>query len=280
MKALRKEFALSDMCEVFGVSRSGYYDWLNQGLGQRAQANAQLVVQIKELFELHRANYGSPRITEALRQKKQVCNRKRIERLMRQEGLQARTKRRFRVRTTDSNHDHPIAANLLPDLTVHRADQVWTTDVTYVHTGEGWLYVAGVMDLHSRRIIGWAMEDHLHTTLPIAALSMALGKRQPKAGLVHHSDRGVQYASERYRRMLQASGVQASMSRKGNCYDNAAMESFWSTLKRELVYTQSYTTRAEAKRSIFAWIETYYNPKRLHSSLGYKSPVDFENQLN
>lgn len=280
MKALSAEFALTDLCEAFQVSRSGYYAWLKAEPGPRQSANASLVIEVEKIFHDHRENYGSPRITAALRAQGLVCNHKRVERLMRQEGLRARQKKAFRVITTDSDHDHPVAPNRLPEKKITGPNQAWSVDITYVSTEEGWLYLAGVLDLYSRKIVGWAMEDHLQTSLVLAALNMALQQRQPGGGLLHHSDRGVQYASEDYRQVLKAFGLEASMSRKANCYDNAAMESFWSTLKNELIHRRKYATRAEARRDIFAWIETYYNRVRLHSSLGYKSPVDFENQLN
>lgn len=280
MKELSAEFAVADLCGALRVSRSGYYAWLQSEPGPRAVANAKLEIEIETIFQRHRENYGSPRVTAALRAGGTICNHKRVERLMRANGLRARTPRRFRVVTTDSGHDQPIAPNRLPDIQVTAPNQAWCVDITYVETGEGWLYLAGVLDLHSRKIVGWAMEDHLRTSLPLAALHMALQQRQPGAGLLHHSDRGVQYASQDYRQVLNTFGLEASMSRQANCYDNAAMESFWSTLKNELVHRMKYATRAEARRCIFAWIETYYNRVRLHSSLGYKSPVDFENQLN
>lgn len=280
MKELSLQFTITDLCSALQVSRSGYYQWNADEVGPRRSANMELVVKIGNLFKEHDQNYGSPRITAQLRQHGTKCNRKRVERLMRVEGMKARQKKRFRMVTTDSNHDHPIAPNRLPDKKITGPNQGWCTDITYVETEEGWLYLAGVLDLHSRKIVGWSMEDHMETSLPLAALNMAIKQRRPGAGLLHHSDRGVQYASIDYRQALKNSGLEASMSRKGNCYDNAAMESFWATLKNELVYRRTYRTREEARRSIFIWIETYYNRVRLHSSLGYKSPVDFENQVN
>jgi putative transposase len=280
VKDLSPEFSIIDLCRTLQVSRSGYYRWKTGAVGPRGTANLDLVARIDSLFEEHERNYGSPRITVELRKQGIQCNHKRIERLMRAEGMRALQKKRFRVVTTDSNHDYPIAPNSLPDKEITGPDQGWCTDITYVETEEGWLYVAGVLDLHSRKIVGWAMEDHLETSLPLAALNMAFTQRRPRAGLLHHSDRGVQYASHDYRQALQSFGMEASMSRKGNCYDNATIESFWGTLKNELVYRRKYRTREEARRSIFIWIETYYNRVRIHSSLGYKSPVDFENQLN
>jgi transposase InsO family protein len=201
---------------------------------------------------------------------------------MRQLGLSARKRRRFKpMSLTDSNHDLPIAPNLLsPRAPALKPDLVWVADITYIATDEGYLYLAGVLDRCTRRCVGWAMSDSLATSLPLAALDMALKQRRPPSGLVHHSDRGVQYASTAYRARLAAAGVIPSMSRKGNCYDNAAMESFWSTLKRGLIHQQTFATRAQARAAIFEWIEVFYNRTRFHSALGYQSPVDFENQLN
>lgn len=280
MKALAPEHAVSDLCATLGVVRSAYYAWLKRRPGPQAQANARLQPQIQQLFTRHRGNYGSPRICAALRQQGVACNVKRVARLMQAAGLQARSPRRYRVRTTDSAHDGPIAPNLLPQKVVSAPDQAWVVDITYIPTDEGWLYLAGVLDRHSRKLVGWAMADHLETSLPLSALQMACHHRQPPPGLLHHSDRGVQYASAEYRQFLTDHGLIPSMSRKGNCYDNATMESFWGTLKQELVTQENYATRAQARLSLFVWIETYYNRVRLHSALGYHSPVDFENQLN
>jgi transposase InsO family protein len=207
--------------------------------------------------------------------------RHRIARLMRLQGLRGRAKGRFRVRTTDSHHDQPIAPNRLPDLPAPSApNQVWLGDITYIATEEGWLYLAGILDLYSRRLAGWAMSENIDTQLVLAAWAMALTHRQPDAGLVFHSDRGAQYASGDYRQALHNAQALASMSRKANCYDNAAMESFWSTLKHELIYRRHFKTRADARQAIFDFIEVFYNRQRLHSSLGYRSPIDFENQNN
>jgi len=200
---------------------------------------------------------------------------------MREAGLVGRQRRRYRVRTTDSRHGEPIAPNrLAKQPTPLTPNQVWVSDLTYIPTGEGWLYLAGVLDRCSRSVVGWAMGSNLDASLPLAALNMALGRRRPTPGLIHHSDRGVQYASAAYRDALARHGVIASMSRKANCYDNAAMESFWSTLKHELVYRRHFVTRAQARTAIFDYIETFYNRSRLHSSLGYKSPLDYESNLN
>lgn len=243
----------------------------------------QLIIKSKitRVHAASRQTYGSPRVTAALRAEGQTVSINRVARLMREEGIQGRQKRRYRVRTTDSHHDQPIAPNLLAVApTPTKADQIWVTDITYVETSEGWLYLAGVLDLYSRRLIGWAMGSSLETALPLAALHMALRQRRPATGVLHHSDRGCQYASALYRQALADHGCVASMSRKGNCYDNASMESFWSTLKHELVYRCRFLTRGHATTAIFDYIEGFYNRTRLHSALGYQSPLDYESNLN
>lgn len=278
---MQEDHAIADLCAALDVSRSGYHAWAAREPGPRAQANATLWPLIEQAYKESRQTYGSPRIRQWLGRHGQKCSRHRVARLMRGHRMASQTKRRFRVQLTDSNHDLPIAPNRLRDTKPPaQMDAVWVADITYVDTAEGWLYVAGVLDRHTRRCVGWAMEDTLATSLPLAALDMAIKHRQPKAGLVHHSDRGVQYASAAYRQRLAAAGVQPSMSRRGNCYDNAAMESFWSSLKRELVHRCQFATRAEARAAVFEWIEIFYNRERFHSALGYKSPVDFEKQLN
>lgn len=216
-----------------------------------------------------------------LRAQGEAVGRHRVARLMRQAGLRGRQRRRYRVRTTDSRHSHPIAPNRLaarPAPT--KPNQVWVSDLTYVPTDEGWLYVAGVLDRCSRCLVGWAMGATLDTAVPLAALMMALRQRQPAPGLIHHSDRGVQYASADYRSALADHGLVASMSRKGNCYDNATMEAFWSSLKNELVHRRRFATRADARTAIFDYIESFYNRSRRHSSLGYHSPLDYESSLS
>jgi putative transposase len=243
----------------------------------RQQENTRLRQRIREEFIRSRQAYGSPRLAREL-----GCpgRRNRIARLMRQERLFARQRSKYRVATTDSRHDGPIAPNRLPGLKVLRPDQVWVTDATCVLTGQGWLYVVAVLDVFTRRVIGWAMGRVLDAPLTIAALQMAIAQRRPAAGLIVHSDRGAQFASSAYRQVLAQHGLIASMSRKGNCYDNAFIESFWSSLKYELVYHQRFTTHAEARAAIFDYIEVFYNRTRLHSSLGYVSPITFESQLN
>lgn len=281
MKSLNHQYPITDCCVALEVSRSGYYQWLARPPSTRAQANAALLSEVDRVFHARRQCYGSPRITRELQQQGCSCGENRIARLMRTHGLNATPKRRFRIMTTDSNHDLPIAPNKLAEApATTQADQIWVSDITYVSTDEGWLYVAGILDAHSRRVVGWAMGDSLSTDLPLRALQMALHHRQPSEDLLHHSDRGCQYASERYREQLRSSGITPSMSRAGNCYDNAMMESFWASLKRELVHRVRFKTRTEAYRMIFEYIEVFYNRERLHSSLGYQSPVDFETMRN
>lgn len=269
------------LCAVFGVSRSGYYAWREQPRSARAMADERLRAKIHAVHTASRGTYGSPRIKIELDRAGPPVGHNRVARVMRAAGLQGRTRRRYRVVTTDSRHSEPIAPNRLATTPAPtKPDQVWLTDITYVPTGEGWLYVAGVLDLFSRRLIGWAMGSSLETALPLAALRMAVHQRKPAPGLLHHSDRGVQYASGDYRACLEAHQFTASMSRKANCYDNATMEAFWSTLKNELIHRCQFTTRAEATTAIFDYIETFYNRRRMHSALGYKSPLDYESNLN
>jgi transposase InsO family protein len=278
---MEDEHDILELCAALGVSRSGYHAWKTRAPSARAQANAELLTLISQAHQESRQTYGSPRVHQWLQRRGQRCGRQRVARLMRGQGLRSQTKRRYRVPLTDSNHDLPIAPNRLRQTPPPaKRDAVWVADITYVDTDEGWLYVAGVLDRHTRRCVGWAMGDTLATSLPLAALDMALAHRQPSGGLVHHSDRGVQYASEAYRQRLAGAGVVPSMSRRGNCYDNAVMESFWSSLKRELVHRCQFATRAQARAAVFEWIEILYNRARFHSALGYQSPVDFENNPN
>lgn len=274
------EHPIKTLCTVLAVSRSGYYRWRDSGPSLRAQQAQTLKARIACVHALSRHTYGSPRVTAALRAQGHSVGRHRVARLMRDAGLHGRKRCRYRVVTTDSRHDDPIAPNRLAQAPAPtKPNQIWATDITYIPTAEGWLYLAGVLDLYSRRLIGWAMGPNLETALPLAALQMAIRRRQP-SGVLHHSDRGCQYASDAYRAVLAEHGCVASMSRKGNCYDNASMESFWSTLKHELVYRRNFLTRAEAQTAIFDYIECFYNRSRLHSALGYKSPLDYESSLN
>ncbi len=243
-----------------------------------AQTDQSLRGEIALIHARSRRTYGSPRVRQQLRKQGRQIGRRRVARLMRQSALVGRSRSRRKPRTTDSRHGGPIAANLLREKPlVSKIDQIWVTDITYIPTEEGFLYVAALLDLHSRRIVGWACSNNLETTLCANALTNALRHRRPTSKLIHHSDRGVQYASLEYRQSLAKAGLSRSMSRKGNCYDNAFIESFWSTLKTECTARRTFAKRADAELAIFDYIETFYNPIRLHSSLGYRSPRDFEN---
>lgn len=271
------------LCEVFNVSCSGYYDWQKRRAqpGPRAREDQTLSKDIEEIHTISRQTYGSPRVLEELRKKGKRHGRNRVARLMKKKGLRGRQKGRYRVRTTDSNHDQPIAPNRLAEAPEPTGlNQIWVKDVTYILTGEGWLYLAAILDLYSRKIVGWAMSQRNDTTLILQALAMARLHRHPPAQLLCHSDRGAQYASVAYRAALARAGLIASMSRKGNCYDNAFIESFWSTLKLELVYRRDFASRQEARHEIFEYIEVFYNRQRSHTALGCLSPVDFELQNN
>lgn len=272
-------YPIGRLCETLLVSRSGFYDWRHrrQSPGPRQRDNFALRQRVRLAFAQSRQTYGSPRLARAL-----GCagSRNRIARLMRVERLRARQRSKFRVATTDSRHDGPIAPHRLIGVTAQKLDTVWTTDVTHILTAQGWLYLAGVLDVYSRKVIGWAMSELLDAPLVVSALQMAIARRQPTAAVIVHSDRGRQYASGIYRQTLAAHGLLASMGRTGNCYDNAHIESFWSSLKHELIYRQRFATKADARRAIFDYIETFYNRRRLHSSIGYQSPLDFEAQLN
>lgn len=261
-------------CRVLEVSRSGYYAWRLRSPSATAQRAAHLTDRIRQIHQRpHHDNYGAPRVHRELLAEGQHCNRKTVEKLMSRAGLRAKTCRRFRVCTTDSRHDLPIAVNRL-DRQFHPAakHQAWTMDITYIPTGEGWLYLALVEDLHSRKIVGWSMSERIDSELAAAALDMALAREQPQAGLIAHSDRGIQYASQRFRQMLVRHGLLASMSRKANCWDNAPTESLIATIKKELVHQQSYATRNEARRALFEYIEVFYNRQRRHSALDYRTP--------
>ena len=276
----REEWPVRFMCEVLGVSVSGYYAWRCRPESARASANQNLLADVRRLHAQHRGRYGSPRMHAALRAEGRGVSRGRIERLMRQHGIRAAAARRFRPMTTDSHHGLPVAPNLLEQRFVASApNQVWLADITYVPTGEGWLYLAMVLDLATRKVVGWAMRDHLRTELVAAALVMATQRQRPGPGGIHHSDRGSQYASGEYRKLLTKAGMKASMSRTGNCYDNAPMESFFHTLKVELVHQRRWATRDEARRDLFSYVEGYYNRQRMHSALGYLSPEQAERQM-
>ena len=269
------------MCQILQVSRSGYYAWVDRPPSDRQKRRDELVEQIRAAHADSAGTYGSPRVhAELVEQKVDVCVNT-VAKFMKAAGIRSIMHRKFVVRTTDSRHDLPVADNVLGRrFEASRPDQKWACDITYVPTAEGFLYLAAVIDLCSRKIVGWSMADHLRTELCFDALQMALRSRRPKEGLLHHSDRGVQYASNDYQRLLQAHGLTVSMSRCGDCYDNAMMESFWGTFKTELVHHREYRTREEARNSIFRYIECWYNRRRRHSAIGYVSPEQFEASLN
>ena len=273
-------YPVTTCCRVLQVTRSGYYAWLARGPSGRQRRRWDLTERITRVHADHRGVYGSPRVYHTLRAAGVAVCENTVAKIMQEEGLRAKAKRRFVPRTTDSNHENPIAANLLNrHFEADQPNRKWVVDITYVRTDEGWLYLAGVLDLCSRKIVGWSMKDHLGWELVGEALAMSLTHRRPGRGMLHHSDRGTQYTCDEYRRLLARHGITASMSATGNCYDNAAMESFWATLKTELVHHERYATRAQAPRSIFEYIEMFYNRQRIHSSLGYVSPETFEAAL-
>jgi putative transposase len=264
-------------CRAIGASVSGFHTWLRAipAARIRAEAEAELRGHIGRIFSARRRVYGSPRVHAELRREGRRHSRRRVARLMREMGLQARRGRRRAPRTTDSRHDLPTAPNLLDrNFVADRPDTVWLADLSYLSTDQGWLYLAAIEDLATREIVGWSMADHLRAGLCVDALVMALQRRRPSPGLVHHSDRGVQYAAEPYRRVLERHGIKQSMSRRGNCLDNAPMESFFASLKKEHVHHARFRTREEAKAAVFDYVEIFYNRQRLHSALGYRTPAE------
>jgi len=268
----RSSFRVMKMCQALKVSLSGYYAWRKRDKSSRETANEQLLTEIENIYNKFDGRYGSPRITDELHDRGYSCGKNRVADLMKKNGIAAKTKRKFKV-TTQSKHKHPVAPNLLEgDFTADIPNEIWVTDITYIWTKEGWLYLAAVLDLYSRQIVGWSMDSRINQELVINALQQAIWRRHPDYGLIIHSDRGVQYASHAYRKLLKDHKFIQSMSGKGNCYDNAVMESFFHTLKVEHVYFESYQTRAEARESIFEYIEIFYNRVRKHSSIGYMSP--------
>jgi transposase InsO family protein len=274
----KQEFPIVVMCRVLGVSESGFYAWRKRPESSHARKDAELTTQIQALFVHARGLYGSPRIFADLCDLGVKCSRRRVARLMRENGLDARRKP-FHPVTTKSNPKHSFAPNLLQqDFTASRPNAKWTGDITYVPTGEGWLYLAVMLDVFSRRVIGWAMSTRCDELLVETALNMALARRQPGPGLLHHTDRGSQYTSQTYQRVLEHVQITVSMSGKGNCYDNAVTESFFGTVKDECVHRTVFPTREDARRSLFEYLEVFYNRQRRHASLGYLSPVSFEQQ--
>jgi transposase InsO family protein len=275
------------MCKVLKVSKSGYYAWRRGKPGRRQKENESLLGHIQEVHKQSRGTYGSLRVKVELNEKGIVCGKNHIARIMRENGIRAKAKRKYRA-TTDSRHTYPVAENLLAKEIPQPSNMVWTSDITYIPTDEGWLYLAGVMNLGYRKIIGLSMKDRLTQDLTVDALKQATQKDCPRPGLIHHSDRGSQYACKEYQGLLKEHGILPSMSRKGNCYDNACMESFFHTLKTdfdelsraELIHGERFRTREEAKLSIFEYVEVFYNRMRRHSSLGYKSPAEYERLQN
>jgi len=270
-------FPIRLMCRSLQVSASGYYDWVERPDSARTVANRALLEEIRTSHRNSRCSYGSPRITQDLREAGRCVSETRVARLMKQAGVRAQTPRKWRT-TTQSGHRLPVAGNTLDrSFSVEAANRVWAGDITYIWTPQGWLYLAVMLDLYSRAVIGWAMAEHITAELTLQALQMALQRRKPQGGeLLHHSDRGVQYACADYQRLLAERGITCSMSRKGNCWDNAVVESFFHTLKVELIHQRRYLTREEARQDIFEWIEVFYNRQRRHSTLGYRSPAQFE----
>ena len=274
----RRAWPIAVQCDVLDVSRSGYYAWRKRPPSVRAGRRAELTERIREIHgRPHHDVYGAPRVHQELIAQGQPVNRKTVAKCMKAAGIRAKTARRFRVKTTDSNHPHRVAENVVDrNFAPAHKHETWTADITYVPTDEGWLYLAAVEDLYSRKIVGWSMSERIDSRLVVDALAMALQRELPGEELVAHSDRGVQYASDHYQSLLQTHRITCSMSRKGNCWDNAPMESFFATLKKELVHLTHYPTRNAARQSLFEYIEMFYNRVRRHSSLGYQPPEQFE----
>ena len=276
IRAEKANFPVAFMCRQLGLSPSGYYAWERRGASRRRQEDEALIPKIRESHRASRGTYGSPRIYDDLKDQGEAVGRHRIARLMRENGITARPLKRFR-RTTDSNHDLPVAPNLLErDFEAARPNQVWVGDITYIWTGSGWTYLAVIVDLFSRRVVGWALDDNMRAELVLKALEKAVGLRQLEPGLIFHSDRGSQYASGDYRKALAAAGITASMSRKGDCWDNAVAESFFSTLKRELVSKCYWLNMKAVRMAVHEYIEAFYNGRRKHSTNGNLSPVEHE----
>jgi len=271
-----RQFHVATMCRVLEVSRSGFYAWLKGSSSERQRANDRLLREIVRVHRRSRKTYGCRRVYWELRSEGQTCSRNRVARLMSGYGLRAKTSRKFRA-TTNSKHSLPVAPNLLDrQFAANAPNRAWVSDITYIPTEEGWLYLATVMDLYSRKLVGWSMDERVTRELAIDALRMAIRQRKPAAGLLHHSDRGVQYASNNYQKLLSQHEMICSMSRKGDCWDNAPMESFYGSMKTECTHHRHYHSRSEAKRDVSYYIEIFYNSERRHSTLGYRSPAMFE----
>lgn len=280
MRENEKEFCIEKMADILNISRSGYYDFLNRGKSKREKENERLKEKIKDIHRMNRGVYGSPRIHAEMKKQGERCSRKRVARLMKQEKIQAKMRKKWKI-TTKPNKKAKVSPNHLnQNFLIEEPDKVWVSDITYIATQEGWLYVAVVMDLFSRKIVGLSMGDKLQTELVTKALKQAILRRNIKGGLMHHSDKGCQYTSKEFKELTDRHGVKLSMSGTGNCYDNAVAESFFHTLKTEHTNFCNYRIREEAKNSIFDYVEVFYNRKRLHSTLGYLSPLDFEISQN
>ncbi len=278
MDRYRSEFRVERMCKALEVSRSGYYGWRKRPSSKRQRENEEMLMEIQESHKRSKGTYGSPRVTEDIRAKGIRCGKNRVAKIMRENGIVAKSRRKFKA-TTNSKHNLPVAENLLEQKFVTDGpNKVWASDISYIPTLEGWLYIVVILDVFSRQVVGWAMSDRLTAEFVIRALYQAIGRRQPSSGIIFHSDRGVQYACAAFKDVLSQYGFRQSMSRKGNCYDNALVESFFHTLKTEHVYSHRYATRADARQSIFEYIEMFYNRVRRHSTLGYLSPVCFEQE--
>lgn len=276
-----ERFPVDLMCQVLNVSRSGFYAWRGRPQSTQAQRRDQLREHIEAAHAESRRTYGSPRVHAELEAKGVTCSKNTVAKLMRANQIRSKRRRRFVVRTTDSRHEHPVFENRLDRQFQQSApNEAWAADITYIPTAEGWLYLAAVIDLCSRAVVGWATADHLRAELPCQALQRALDQRGPAGELLHHSDRGVQYACDDYQQLLADREITPSMSRAGNCYDNAVVESFFGTLKTELIHHETYATRAAAHQALFEYIEVFYNRKRRHSALGYRSPIEYEASLN
>jgi putative transposase len=268
---------VKDCCRVLRVNRAGYYRWCGHPEGKREARRKDLAEKIRIVHEASRRIYGSPKIRSELLRQGVKLSRKTVQRIMRESSISSKVTRKFKARTADSNHAHPVAPNV-PDreFTAEKPDTTWLCDITYIPTGEGWLYLARVMDMFSRKIVGWSMAEHMRVELVKDAFTMATTTRAPGPGLIHHSDRGVQYCCGEYRAQLEVWGMIASMSRTGDCYDNAPTESYWATLKKELMSDRTFATREEARAAIFEYIEVFYKRQRIHGSIGYVSPEQFE----
>jgi putative transposase len=275
VRAQDKEFAIKRMCQILQISRSGYYDWRVRQDSERSRRDRVLLQEIRRIHQQTKEAYGATKTWQALRQSGTVCGKHRVARLRRQAGIEARRKRKFRL-ASKSRNTAPAAPNLLRwPFTADHPDQIWVTDVTFIPTRSGWLYLAAMIDLHTRRVVGWSMKDRPNQELVNEALMMAVEQRRPKPGLIHHSDQGILYSTGSYLALLKKYGMVRSMSGKGNCYDNAVAESFFSSLKNEIVHHRSYQTRDEARAEIFEYIELFYNRKRLHQSLNYQTPMKY-----